>query len=194
MINFSNLSDAIFYRTSCPICKEDLRFKNVSDYSFSGTTISLSILTSIGDNITISTRGNIIEKISISRDNCLIETDSFYKDSAFASTDYSIFDNTLASPITVSCYKCEQFSYHLQVYANLASMKITDIFLERESVSIEDGSLVHEISNFYTAKQTRYSVVYSDGSSKSIEIPLLPLNLDKPTETVERIKKLLIFS
>lgn len=191
---FSHLTDAIFYRTNCPICKKGLKHQNISDLSFIGEKIILKIDTSIGDAICIDIKDDIITAISMTRDSVDINEGTTYKYSAFASTDYSIYNNMLSSFITISCNECEQFLYRVQIQINLTNLKITNIFLESEFVSIVEDSTVYEIENIYEKQETHYSAIYSDSNDKFFSIPLIPLNLDNPHETLNRIKKLLVFS
>src|ERR1700690_2279679 len=144
MKQFANLIDAIFYQTSCPVCYENLKFKNIYDCSFEGEKVVLHINTSIGDIIYINIKKNIVEKIFITRDNHILDTEASYKYSAFASTDYSIYNNILNSPITISCNECSQFSYRIQIQLDLINFKITSICLESETISIEDRLMVYE--------------------------------------------------
>lgn len=191
---FSHLTDAIFYRINCPICKKGLRHQNISDLSFVGEKIILKIDTSIGSAICLDIKDNIITEISISSDSVDANEGISYKYNAFSFKDYSIYNNLLSSFITISCKNCEQFLYCIQIQIDLTNLKITNIFLESEFVSIIENSTVYEIENIYDKQETHYSAIYSDNNDKFLSMPLIDLNLDNPHETLSRIKKLLVFS
>jgi hypothetical protein len=95
-----------------------------------------------------------------------------------------------------SCGKCGQYGYTLQVHLDLDLGKIICIFLNSETLSFEKGSLLHEIRNIYSTGKTDYRVFDNDNvtETKTLTLPLIPMDLSDPDKTLERIKTLALFS
>ena len=95
--------------------------------------------------------------------------------------------------MTIDCKKCSQYGYVLQVHADMESRKICGLYLNSEWITVENDGVVYEIKDNYATQKTYYSC-YSDKKDQHAEIPLIPLNVQSPFETVDRAKKLLVFS
>jgi hypothetical protein len=108
--------------------------------------------------------------------------------------NYTLYSGLFYHALTINCNSCCQYHYTLQVQADLTAMRLVGTYLNSETVSVEEGGIVHEVRNVYATDQTEYAAFPKDGSSKKSSIPLVPLNLSNPKETVSRIRKLLIFS
>lgn len=90
----------------------------------------------------------------------------------------------------------------------MANRKLAGVFLNSETIIMEEENLAHEIQCNYAIEKTKYSCFNKDDgnevrfgdslgpftSEKKAELPLIPLNLLDPMETVSRVRKLLIFS
>lgn len=116
---------------------------------------------------------------------------SSYAGQTYTPTTYS---GMFMHGLTINCSSCCQFSYTLQLHIDLNEGKLIGTYLNSETVSVEEGSNVHEIKNVYSMDKTEYTCFTANGSEKTSSIPLIPLNIDDPKETVTRIRKLLIFS
>jgi hypothetical protein len=112
----------------------------------------------------------------------------------YQSSHYLVKNGLMLQALTIDCISCCQYSYTLQLHLNLSTKKLTSIYLNSETISFEDKGVVHEIKNIYSLKETQYSCFPKDGSARTTQLPLIELNLDKPKETINRIKKLLIFT
>lgn len=104
------------------------------------------------------------------------------------------YDGKFYHALTLDCKYCCKYSYTLQLQFSLKPCKLLGAYLNSENLSLEEGKVVHEIKNVYATEQTHYTHFAKDGDCKRITLPLIPLNLDNPQETVNRIRKLLIFS
>lgn len=96
--------------------------------------------------------------------------------------------------LSMECMSCCQFSYNIQLHMDIIKRKIVGIFLNSENISIEDHGMIHEIKNIYATDETFYACFPKDGTDKRIILPLIPLDLKYPQNTINRIKSLLIFS
>jgi hypothetical protein len=182
MIEFKSLKEAIAYHTNCVVCQAKLSMndRDLADrFSTNDDELIFYISPNLRDTITISK-----------------ETDQITH----------IYEGWLGSRfihgLSFHCEECCQFAYNFQIHMDLGLKKITGIFLNSESISIEDGKDLHEIKNIYSTKKTEYSYfpnelgdpMQTSGYKGSIEFPLIPLNLIKPMETVARIRKLIIYT
>jgi hypothetical protein len=104
------------------------------------------------------------------------------------------YSGTWYQGISISCNSCCQYSYTLRLHVDLTEGKLAGTYLNSEQISVEEGNTVHEVRNVYAVEKTEYACFPKDGSSKKSSIPLVPLNLLNPKETITRIRKLLIFS
>jgi hypothetical protein len=100
--------------------------------------------------------------------------------------------------LNIACSSCSKYAYLVQVHISLDSNKIVALILNSESASIEDGVKLYEIKNIYTTEKTEMSTFhthlsYQRGALDKVELPLVPLDLQNPLKTVERIKSLLVF-
>lgn len=110
---------------------------------------------------------------------------------------YQIIDNgILLLGMNLECgnEKCTKYCYTLSFDLDLTARKFVRASLNAEWVCVEDGPDVFEIRNSHSMGITKYSHHLSDGSTKSIEVPLIPINSLNPKETLERLKKLIIFT
>jgi hypothetical protein len=108
------------------------------------------------------------------------------------------YNGKLFESLTIGCQNCHQFSYVVQVVIDGTAMRVEHLFLNSEFISWSEKEITHEIKNIYPTGKTEYSRSASIGKSHlidcNISIPLIPLNLTNPVETMDRIKKLNLFS
>lgn len=95
-----------------------------------------------------------------------------------------------------SCNQCGQYGYTLQLHVEMGPNKIVGIFLNSETLSFEKNDFLYEIRNVYSSDKTEYKVFNNDKGSetKTLTLPLIPMDLSNPDKTLERIKTLAIFS
>jgi hypothetical protein len=117
-----------------------------------------------------------------------------------------LYEGKIYESLKIGCQKCHQFSYVVQVVIDGTAMRVEHLFLNSEFISWSDNNhITHQINNVYATDKTEYSKFSSientnfNGrkmfrSDYHINIPLIPLNLNDPDETMNRIKKLNLFS
>lgn len=114
----------------------------------------------------------------------------------------------------IDCNDCCQYYYVIRLHINLDNLTVAEVTLDSETISLEQESKVHEIKNSYVKETTEYSLINrssktgdrmgSDGMyqfreitdhvDKLITLPLVPLDLSNPFDTLGRITNLIIFS
>jgi hypothetical protein len=177
MKQFNTFKSALNFLQKCPVCDEHLSIndKNLADYDIKKNLISFYIDVRDQDTVTVNLESDKIESINIS-------------------APYSkMYSGLFMHALNIDCKYCCQYSYILQVHINLQDMMMQQIYLNSEFINISDD-IIHEVKNSYSTEQTIYTCFNKDGSSKTATLPLVPLDLKNPKETISRIRKLLIFS
>lgn len=115
-----------------------------------------------------------------------------------------IYDGHLYERMGMTCDDCCKYHYLVKFVIDVGMKTLIDIELNSETISLEDGKgTVHEIKNIYPIKETQYAYfpkgdrIYLDGThvgEKFISLPLIPLDVDNPLKTLERIRTLVLFS
>lgn len=198
MLQFSSFSNALRYQLHCPICKSKLepdRYKHAY-YDDGGTKISCLM----GDDFNISIDLDT-EKVEIILDrpkSYLTNNISSYNPYSTTPPSYN-YNGQVLQGLKINCNDCFQYSYTLQVHIDLTAAQLTKVFLNSEVITTEDKTGVHELHNNYSLDKTyyRYYPKHHDSiieSKNAIEIPVIPLNLQNPLETISRVKNLVIFS
>lgn len=193
MIQFLSFKRAINYRQECPLCQcqMDINDRDLATDYEGKERLTFFLNRNEDDTIAINSETDEVELIFSKR-----MPDKLYdytKQSYYAPVT-PIYNGTLIQALTIDCKHCCQYSYTLQIYFNLTEKKLAKTILNSESLTVEDGSMVHEIKNVYSMERTEYCCFSKEGDSKKSAIPLIPIDLDNPKETIFRIRKLLIFS
>ncbi len=101
----------------------------------------------------------------------------------------------------VACKSCNKYDYTLQLIICLKPLAMKRIVFNSEKVVFQEGewSERRELRNVYTTKRTTYSYFPEPKiglitSELKQDLPLLPLNREDPSKTLERVKNLLIFT
>ncbi len=182
--NFQAFKEAINYQSACPLCSSPLHINDrdlATDYGheFRGGSprISFFINQRADDTVTVDPETDEVELLLHNR-----------------VSDAPPYNGRLIHSLTLNCNSCCQYSFTLQVHLNLTESKLDKVILDSESISIEEGSMVHEINNSYAMERTLYSYFDKEGDSKKVILPLISLDAFNPKETIARIRKLLIFS
>ncbi len=116
-------------------------------------------------------------------------------------------------PISMICSNCHAYKYIVQVHVSLSDMRVVNIVLNSESLTFKDKKGLHLIRNIYTVGKTEYNfhdtgdkdinpkdiedTIYMGvltQSAKIIDLPLIPMNMEEPIKTLERVKTLVLFS
>lgn len=180
MLQFPSFKSATRYQSECPLCAGELLINDRDlateyGYKFRGENPKISFFLDQREQ----------DVISIDPDNDEIEYIDDYR---------SIRGGVFMHALTIDCKSCCQYNFRLQIHFNMKELKLAGVFLDSETISIEDCEMVHEIKNSYAVSKTYYSYFDKNGSSRRSELPLINLDLSNPRETVSRIRKLLIFS
>lgn len=220
MKQFNNIYDACRYHTHCYVCHSQLRIDQ--NYTFEhdlrgnnrtmmSINMTLGVDSDTDDFIKVDVLTGQIECYSVSRkinyDEIFGGNFDFsgsapirksYAANLPPSVCYPKYSGTLYRGISMTCPKCHQFSYVIQLQIDMTLNVVTGIYLNSELISVEESDAVHEIRNIYTTNMTEYVYLPAEGKinwnkDKKITIPLIPLNLKEPMETISRIKKLIIF-
>jgi len=112
----------------------------------------------------------------------------------------SMYTNVNSESFTGSCMVHDHYSYTIRMWIDLELRKVADIYLASEFIMCRDASdIVHEVNNYYESQITKYSYYKGSYNYKPfaelnvVELPIVPLNLSNPEETISRIQNLLIF-
>lgn len=178
---FKKIRDGINYRTHCPFCKEEL-FINERDAS-----------------IVYKNKQPLLKFNLMGDDNLLINlvTEEVFTELRQNISSYGYFNYGVNyHGINIECNNvdCGLYDFTLQIQTNIDKCKINYIILNSERVAIEDDSgILHEIKNIYVNDITEHSY-HRESESKTQNLPIIPIDFDNPLKTIQRIKKLIIFS
>jgi len=177
---FESLKQALEYQTTCPICHQLLmadsktKVKQEYDNKFSFSYSSKSNEAILVDKIT--------EEVSFTK----IVSDSIKRKTLKVNGQFW-------TSLYVECESCQKYSYNIQLKFNIQDLKLFEISLSSESITFEENDLITEIRNGYFADET-WLITYCGNETKTMKLPLISINLDNPTETLNRIRKLATFS
>jgi hypothetical protein len=197
-LKFPSFRAAITYHSQCPICLNPLEINDnriVSNTKKYHEDIMYHNLTfALGDDmLSIDTR---TERIDISIRHPF---DPIY--TIGSSTFYNVpgthpipSSGIFIQGFNIDCMICCQFSYTLQMIIDMNEVKLAGIYLNSESITVESDGMIHEVRNVYSTHKTEYSSFSKNGGQKSFSLPIVPLDLQFPQDTISRIRKLIIFS
>lgn len=186
MIQFKNLDEAFHHHYKCPMCGDVMTAAYSTLLVNQGKT---TITFKLGDDSVVADYyGDDIEWFSERNTNSQYVLDFF--------------------GVSIRCDGCSKYGYTIRVKADRSKKKIIDIVMNSESLSIEKDEDLYEIKNIYSLGRTEYDkftkVDVDDGTVKmsgwqgrrngTVVLPLIPLNLDDPEKTLDRIKGLIVFS
>lgn len=145
---------------------------------------------------------NII--LDLERDNFEIQmTDLEYRDNDFTTHSYSspIYsqndDGTIFLGVSNACVRNDySYTFGLCLDVHQKKCKLLGVFLNSEGFVIKKGEDTYKIRNLYTSQKTLYSYVSNNNPSlfRDASIPLVSLDLERPQNTIDRIKNLLIYT
>lgn len=201
MKRFYSFIAGLTHYTKCPLCNKEMeindrdlveRVEYPTGHSYQ--RFSFYLTKGSDDTLIINPETETVE-IKFSRRNNFSATYTGHV-GQYAGQGYSpvTYSGMFYHGLSISCSSCCRFSYALQIHIDLTEGRIVGTYLNSETISVEEGTNVHEIKNVYSMDKTEYACFPKDGSSKKSSIPLIPLNIEDPKETVSRIRKLLIFS
>lgn len=211
-MKFHLIRQALEYQTHCPICSSSLliddRYAETKiDWDEGKERTRLLWKTQDGEEMIIDPDSSCVRFVDKYFVPEYVVGTSNYSSQAYMGRIIPrakrVYDGLLYERIGMTCDDCCRYYYLVKFIIDVGVKTIIDIELNSETLSIEDGKgTVHEIKNLYSIKETEYAYfpkgrVYLDGKhvgEKSITLPLIPLDLDNPTKTLERIRTLVLFS
>lgn len=198
MIQFQSFKQAVNYRQLCPLCQcrmhindRDLATDYDIDCNIRKDRLCFFLNQREDDKITIDPESGEVDFVLAQRFPDKLYD---YTKQTYYAPPAPVYNGTMIHALTVDCKNCCQYSYTLQIHFNLTEKRLGKTVLNSESISIEEGNMVHEVKNVYPMNKTEYAYFSKEGDSRKSSLPLIPLDLDSPKETVSRIRKLLIFS
>lgn len=194
MKQFKNLSEVIAFRPECPFCLSKLSPGMDMVYDENRTIAYLSIG---GGQLKVDYCNNSIIEYSH-------KSNMGYSSLSGVIVGYNGSGGPLSTngtdfrSLLISCIDCQKYSYLIQLHISLEQGRIANLILNSEFVSVEDGNKLYEIKNIYTTDKTEMSMFHTHlskqrGALDKVEFPLVPLDLQNPMKTVERIKNLIVF-
>lgn len=187
MIRFSNIRQGINHQRMCPICRNELGVPNVVYESDDLKAQLIHVPFQVGN----------VSSVAVDIDSGIVKAVSPWKDGEPALLPYGFKSGDIFQGITIECSFCTGFSYTLllKFYAG-DQIVLNEVCLNSEQVRVKLGKFIHSIRNVHSLNETTYRCVNLQEPTdiKQETIPLVPLNLQNPRETLARIKKLLVFS
>src|SRR5574339_540777 len=165
MKQFNRLLDALSYRTHCPLCNTRLQANGrdlVSDYDLDNPRARIAFELSNADDILyVDPKTERIELVLTERQPRTIYGTHPSVSGAIAggtkNSSYHSYYGIFGHALTIDCQECCQYSYTLQIWADLQGARLTSVCLNSEAVSWEDEKgTVHEVISSYATDKTRY--------------------------------------
>ena len=213
MKEFSNIIEAINYHQNCYVCGRRLNAYFEGDPIKIGSKMEVNLSSGMDsdydDILTIDVKSGAVSlemKRRYSPDQYYINSDGHTQPLSVRSPTGG-YKGTLYQGLHMDCPKCHQFGYVIQMVLDIEKIRrISHLYLNSEFISWEDDKgNTHEINNAYSVSKTWYNFIAGKkiyktelhsllGKSRNMDIPLIPLNLRNPSETLARIKTLITFS
>lgn len=209
MKQFKNLNEAFNYQASCPVCDDPIEpdyKEKIVNSSWDRPKIVTIFTLQGGDEVSIDYYTNEILTYTEAKS---YKTTYGNPTMTVHTGNYNVYKSgQLIFGVNASCGKCGTYGYSLQVIIDWESKLAAGIFLNAETISIEEGDTLHEIRNAYAVGKTEYDKFtkvdvddgtvkmsgYSGRQNSTIYFPLMPLDVKNPQLLLKRIKNLIIFS
>ena len=207
MKQFRTLIDGIRYQENCPLCKSHLAlderdFAESVEYTrghpYQKFTFWLSMQSN--DVVHVYPANERVELSLGHRFRDSMGTDGtvrtpYYFDNTIPAEQ--VYDGTMFQRLIIQCNYCQRYKYVLKMALNLTHQRIDGTFLNSEWVSVEKDGNACSILSIYSTERTEYKVFSIPGDHQvgdTIDFPLIPINLENPQETLNKIQKLVIFT
>jgi hypothetical protein len=204
MKEFRTIQDALDYQKKCPICYSHLNIDQREvdmrwDTDYRRTTLTWS---SHESKLVIDLETNAVLSFSMTRSMSPIYGIGYSGPISYLPATTGM--GHIMERLIVGCDKCCQYDYVIQVIVDAKEGRIVGLLLNSECLTIDEKSTTHEIRNVYSFDKTEY--LKHDNSHDSthtiknyvgtavLSLPLIPLDLENPHKTLERIKTLVLFS
>jgi hypothetical protein len=138
-------------------------------------------------------------RIAIDQSNTFInETRQvLFMDSDFSGTPkHPPMSHILGTQMVCLNNNCSGYSYVFSFRVREYYPVVGDIYLNTEYIIFDENGVNYEITNSHSVQRTRYKVSGADPfrDIKSIDLPFVPLDLENPSKTLEKVKNLIIFT
>lgn len=192
MKQFKNLFEVLNYHSTCPFCSTRMSSDMDLNYDENSVTAYLKFGST---HLTVDCHNNNIIKQNVVSSISFTGGPTIQIGSSLA--DLSTGGINIRR-LNISCDGCSKYAYLVQMHISLDAGKIVSLVLNSESASIEEGAKLYEIKNIYTTEKTEMATFHTHlsqqrGALDKVELPLVPLDLQNPLKTVERIKNLIVF-
>jgi len=216
MKQFANFYDAISYHSLCPICdrrmnvllhgntleikqdnknflykSDNLSFYHPINNEYFEVNLSEGVDSYTDDILHINTSNNQAYLEFRYKD---YSYDEYHKSDGIIYPAGRYFNNkinydniTLFESMMVSCYAYHTYYYLIQLRINFHNDNLAEVEYFLNSDFYHDENTKYSVHNNYATGQTE---LFPD----NIIIPIIDLNLKNPQETIDRIKKLALFS
>jgi len=196
MKQFQNLFEVLEYQPTCPLCKSRVMPVAANlNYDENRVIATLTI-----GNITLVVDCHTNKVLQYSESSNLHQIYTIGSQIAYQvpTGNYNLLKGNNMFRLNMICDKCSKYGYLTQIHVDGGEYQVTGLFLNSESLSVEDGTKLYEIKNVYAVDKTELSIFHQHLSSQrgaldKIEFPLVPLDLQNPMKTIERIKNLIAF-
>jgi hypothetical protein len=208
MKDFCNILEAANYHKKCYRCQSDM-IPYFNDERVAASRLDQSGRAGLIEiNLSASTDSDTDDILTINPFNNKISLEYHprykikdwgyidYGQSTISKSTINNYNGTLYEGLDVRCCNCTHFSYTIQLVIDIAKeYRIQQLFLNSEMIIwLDEKGLAYEIRNAYTIGKTECFSFNGNKRGQQISIPLIPLNLSNPEETLARIKKLNLFS
>lgn len=202
-LRFYNLDEAFSYRRYCPCknCEHGL-FPETATIKYADNHREVEFDIS-GNTLAVASHSNEVLWYREHREDHKVYGIGSQSPLIYAGTSRRLHSlsqsGTDLFPVTISCNNCHNYQYIVQVHVSLSERRLTGLVLNSETIVIQDMAKQYRIRNLYTTEKTELEFRHTHLShfhepEDEMEIPLIPLNIEDPMRTVERIKKLIVFS
>lgn len=199
-LRFYNLEEAFNYRRTCPLCNQGVYPVEANlKYDYDGVKADFTVGES---TFQVSCHSNeLTYHTRRSQHDQMVTFGAPQSYIGMTRSSYGLHTGgTDVFKMEMRCHnrQCERYLYVVQVHISLDEKRITNLILNSEHISLEDGAKLCTIKNVYTTEKTELIVRHQHLSQyhepvEKIEFPLIPLNLQDPRKTLERIRKLVVF-
>jgi hypothetical protein len=195
---FSSLQDGLHYFTDCPLCRESMKIENIGFKQIlygRGNQLGYTLLFSLDydDKLIVNP---VTEEIIIDLVRQENNTDpQNYTSYKLNTNSYISYNGIMFHGVPISCSRCGCFTYTIKLTIDLNNRRLMETSLSNIKLALKEGSRLHEITNYFGKEQTIYCLIDETRTlSKPVTLPFIEMNLESPSETLDRIKKLLVFS
>lgn len=175
MIEFKSLLEALEYHPVCPLCQRVMTL-DCKAWAIGRKGYLLFDINSPAD-LRIEIASHTITAVPNSKMG-----------------PYSPLGSTKCLSLTIDCSQCSMFGYTLFLVVGSINLKLINIALKSETVRwTDEHNNLHEVESIYDV-HSKYTFFPSNKIDRRTTIPLIPINIHNPQETIDRARTLATFS